>query len=155
MTTATPIADVSASEEKALPALFEHCQNVYKAMFEVAEPDDVGDLIYKGFLTRLITTQLSLSGPHYTWCMQRLKAMGCVRQLRRGGSTSPSEWMLFTEPTEALFRATEDKTTRRNSGDRIGQLRDELVLTNQKVNTLETELQKVKQALFDLLGEEK
>lgn len=60
-------------------------------------------IVWEGFLTRFITEELHLSVPYYSSVTQALKRMGCIRQLRRGGGTSPSQWELITEPTPALF----------------------------------------------------
>jgi len=63
-------------------------------------------LIYEGFLTTLVTRQLNLSVPYYTSVTNVLKRMGCVRQLRRGGGSAPSQWLLIKEPQEKDFLAT-------------------------------------------------
>jgi transcription termination factor NusB len=55
-------------------------------------------VVYEGFLTRLITQQLNLSVPYYTKVRKALLRMGCIRQLRRGGGSSPSQWELSHEP---------------------------------------------------------
>lgn len=60
-------------------------------------------IVWEGFLTRFVTEELHLSVPYYSSVTQALKRMGCIRQLRRGGGSSPSQWELITEPTEDLF----------------------------------------------------
>jgi hypothetical protein len=113
-------------EDKAAgapPALFEHCVNVYKAMFEHAHAvttDDlkgtVGDVIvYEGFLTKLITQELNLSVPYYTSIRKALIDMGCIRQLRRGGSTTESQWELVYEPTLRAFMEQKPERSRPQS----------------------------------------
>lgn len=96
-------------EESRLPAIYEHAQNAYAAMEERASVTVLNDsgeegLVYEGFLTKLITTELNLSLPYYTKILNELKRMDCVRQLRRGGSTTQSRWVLLRKPTEELFR---------------------------------------------------
>jgi hypothetical protein len=94
-------------------ALFEHCCAVYGMMFDRAATYDPKDgsremLVYEGKLTELVTGAapqgLYLSVPYYTKTTRALKQMGCIRQLRRGGGTSPSQWELVTEPTLEEFK---------------------------------------------------
>lgn len=60
-------------------------------------------IVYEGKLTELITQKLYLSVPYYTSITRALKSMGCIRQLRRGGGSSPSQWELIREPTPELW----------------------------------------------------
>ena len=84
------------------PAIVDHCMAAYEAMEEEAVTEDEG-LVYEGFLTKLILQKLNLSMPYYTKVTKELKRMGCIHQLRRGGSTTPSRWMLLREPTMTLY----------------------------------------------------
>lgn len=134
----------------APPALFEHCVNVYKAMFDEAravnkgsersdDPDENTEelqvIVYEGFLTQLITGRLNLSVPYYTTVMQALRNMGCVRQLRRGGSTTPSQWELIYEPNLKAFMEQKPEKARRPTRQDIRDQRlDEL---EKKVRGLE------------------
>lgn len=88
-------------------AVFRHCKAVYEAMLaesrtvQAEEDDDVTMVVYEGNLTTLITDKhegLGLATPYYTKTTQALKGLNCIRQLRRGGGTSPSLWELVTEP---------------------------------------------------------
>ena len=105
-----------------VPALFEQCLDLYEAMSEIAtiapiRPDsDETGLVYEGFLTRLITDDLHLSNPYYTKLTQRLKAMDCIRQLKRGGSTAKSKWLLVQSPTFENFQNVATKKTTRPAG---------------------------------------
>lgn len=105
------------AEKWVPPADFYHCQKVYELMLarsyvvrinKTEDPErhtEQGDMVvYEGSLTALITEDLHLSTPYYTKLLRLLKGMGCVRQLRRGGGTSPSQWEMQTEPTEELFQ---------------------------------------------------
>ena len=99
-------------------SLYLHCQSAYSGMLRQAkgvvvqkegDPDkaDLGTMVvWEGFLTRFITEELHLSVPYYSSVTQALKRMGCIRQLRRGGGSSPSQWELKHEPTEDLFNNT-------------------------------------------------
>lgn len=101
------------------PALFSHCVDVYRAMEKDAKTDDAGNLTWEGSLTRLLQG-LGLSNPYYSTITKAMKAMDCMRQLRRGGGGTGSVWLLLQEPTEELYQqsghkaATEaPKTTQR------------------------------------------
>ncbi len=111
-----------------VPSLYEHCVAVYDAMYERADLERLESgnnaesttevLVYEGFLTKLITKDLHLSVPYYTSTTRRLKAMDCIRQLRRGGSSSPSRWAVLQPPTlEAFNRTIEKGTTQRRPID--------------------------------------
>lgn len=111
----------------APPALFEHCINTYEAMldesFEVEEGATKGIVVYEGFLTSLITGEkLNLSVPYYSHVSKALQRMGCIRQLRRGGGSSPSQWELLKEPTlEAFMSAQPPKQPRQTKKDATDQ----------------------------------
>jgi hypothetical protein len=143
-------------EVTAVPALFFHVEKAYKLMLEQSEElmtDDfegtVGTLVvYKGFITRLITHELSLSAPYYSKIMQALEGMGCVRQIRRGGNTAPSEWEMLTEPTESMFRtyiATPDAVSKPQG--KIEMLQDQVNSLVRRVGTLEENQRKILEAL--------
>lgn len=95
--------------------LYIHCVNAYEKMLSHASrvalvneaTNDWEDrqymIVYEGALTRLITQELNLSVPYYTSVTRALKNMGCIRQLRRGGSSSKSQWELIKAPTEEAF----------------------------------------------------
>lgn len=101
---------MTKDKEEAVPALYEHCERAYKEMFACAAgvPMDGRDdmppaVVYEGHLTKLFADTLHLSVPYYTSVTRALKDMGCIRQLRRGGSTGLSQWLLITEPTREKF----------------------------------------------------
>jgi hypothetical protein len=93
--------DENEIDDTHTPAILDHCAVVYKAMAERAEQKTEG-LVYEGFLTNLFR-ELGINQPYYTHITRRLKNMDCIRQLRRGGGTAPSVWMLLQEPSLALF----------------------------------------------------
>jgi len=99
---------MSELDPDVMPSLFGHTQSVYKEMLAQAtqvEAEGTSMIVYEGMLVNLITSTLNLSVPYYSKCMNTLKGMGCVRQLRRGGGTSKSQWELITEPTSDAFTA--------------------------------------------------
>lgn len=163
------------NEDKAPPALFEHCQKVYAAMLREAKPLDVigedkaevrrdGDsveivadrkriMVYEGFLTQLITGKLNLSVPYYTSTRQNLIRMGCIRQLRRGGSTTPSQWELVYEPTlEAFMKNRGNKPVAGNS--RLSALEARVDTLTNDYQALHDTMQEVLDNLKALLGTE-
>lgn len=84
-----------------VPALFEHAVKVYESMHREAREEAIGDrfhLVYEGHLTNLFK-RLRLSVPYYTDIKNRLIAMGCIEQLRRGGGNGTSKWILWKLPT--------------------------------------------------------
>jgi len=88
-----------------MPSLYQHCITIYDAMKETAvvtEFEDSELLAYEGFLTKLFIRE-HMSVPYYTSVMQELQQMDCVRQLRRGGGSSPSLWAMIQRPTRALW----------------------------------------------------
>ena len=113
---------MAEDKEGPVPALFEQCLILYEAMTDKAtmapiRPDsDEEGLVYEGFLTRLITDELHYSNPYYTKLTQRLKAMDCIRQIKRGGSTAMSRWLLVQRPTFEHFSVIASKKTTKPSG---------------------------------------
>ena len=88
-------------------AMFQHCARVYGTMFSQAsrvQADGTTTMVvYEGFLTKLVKDECNLPTPYYTAIRRKLLDMGCIRQLRRGGSSSPSQWELLREPTADLW----------------------------------------------------
>jgi len=124
---------VDVEEREPIPALFEQCLEVYETMADSASfmkpyPDSDDELlVYEGFLTRLITKDLNYSNPYYTKVTKRLKAMDCIRQVKRGGSTTPSRWALLKTPQLEHFKDVSSQVSTRPSGRIEGieqQLRD-------------------------------
>lgn len=73
-------------------------------MLEDAEEKEEG-IFWSGALTKLLTDN-DINIGHYTQITQKLIAMGCIEQVKRGGGRSQSVWCLITEPTEDLFQAS-------------------------------------------------
>jgi len=95
----------SSDDNKPTPMLFDHCLKVYKAMEEVSHLEDVDGVevrVYEGHLTKLVQSA-GLAAPYYTSVKNALADMGCIQQLRRGGGTAQSRWILVTWPSEELF----------------------------------------------------
>jgi hypothetical protein len=108
---------------------------------ELSEPDEEGDLVvWEGMLTALITQKMNLSVPYYTHVTRALKRMGCIRQLKRGGGTAPSQWELITDPTPDLFEKAQppkvDKPT-----DKYSLLQQQVTDQNKRILNLEKALE--------------
>jgi hypothetical protein len=123
-----------------------HCQKVYQAMAnesKLVELDgEEKQAVYEGFLTALVTKKLSLSTPYYTKITSLLKAMGCIRQLRRGGGNSPSQWLLVKAPDQEDFeRVLQSGVTHLNPKD--AQTEQRLGDHERRIKVLEEALQGV------------
>ena len=82
------------------PALFNHCVDVFAYMWKhsTEDPENDNGRLWEGYTTKVFSQELHLSVPYYTNVMSRLKAMGCVVLLRRGGGGSKSLWSLLKQP---------------------------------------------------------
>jgi hypothetical protein len=90
---------------------YTHAKNAYDLMRDEAErkrfDDGTEKLVWEGFLTRLIKDQLGLATPYYSdikGILDEEKGMGCIKQLRRGGASTKSQWVLLKEPTEESWQ---------------------------------------------------
>lgn len=123
--------------------IFKHCELVFRTMSEQAKPLEVEGMeyaVYEGFLTKLFK-DLGLAVPYYTQVMGELKRMKCVRQLKRGGGTSPSKWILFEAPTEQQFHAAPE------SALDIMRRANPTAKLQQQINDLARRLNVIEQAL--------
>jgi hypothetical protein len=140
-------------------ALFGHCQNVWRRMSSrstiVRAPDGDDDddgpsndgdmIVYEGNLTALITGELNLSVPYYSKCTRALKDMGCIKQLRRGGGASPSQWELIEEPTletwnKYIHGENGDKVQARRRPTRADQQDQQIRALSERVDKLEQDM---------------
>jgi hypothetical protein len=96
---------------EGMPAQFDHCMRVYAMMDSESRTEEVDGnpegmsverKVWEGHTTRIFN-DLRLSTPYYTSVMAHLKRMGCVEQLRRGGGSATSLWLLIREPTLDLY----------------------------------------------------
>lgn len=128
-------------ELETKPALFEHAERVYKQMVAEATQDDELDLlVYEGHLTQLFR-KLLLSTPYYTLIKNKLAAMGCIEQIRRGGGNGTSRWVLWKEPELEEWKATDSKRSRQGNKSlmqeqRVKDLTDRVLKLEEVVESL-------------------
>ena len=141
-----------AIDDNTPPALFNHACVVYQAMLERSYEHDPGDgsrlmAIFEGRLTALITEELFYSVPYYTSITKLLKAMGSIKQLKRGGGSAPSQWEIITAPTIEKFRALalQDPTVTKTTGTR-NPSRQEFEALEQQLRDLERQINNVSKA---------
>lgn len=137
---------------KPTAALFDHCVNVYNAMLDEAKPetktvrdeeghDEVitsGYQIWEGHTTTLFN-RLELPAPYYTDIMRRLKDMGCVEQLRRGGGKALSKWRLIREPNEEDFKKAAEISNRRQPQGAVAALEQQIRDLNKRLISVEND----------------
>jgi hypothetical protein len=116
------------SNDDALSIRYTHAMSAYKTMVDEAQ-EVTGEggqrmLVWEGFLTKLIRDHLQLSTPMFSEVRNNLKNMGCIRQLQRGGSTTPSKWELLREPTEELWRSMPARKTNTKTSQLEQQVKD-------------------------------
>ena len=126
------------------PALYEHCSTVYDAMLERSRTDSVegeGEVkVYEGFSTKLFR-ELLLAVPYYTSVMDALQKMDCVRQIRRGGGSSPSVWIVLQPPTAELWDAMQAGTLPASTGT---------TTKRNRIDMLEQQMRDMRSMLIDL-----
>jgi hypothetical protein len=133
------------------PMMFDHARRVYEAMdaeaveesFEFEDEDGIPHeqvhKVYTGHLTTLFQ-RLELAMPYYTGVMKGLKALNCVEQLRRGGGTSQSKWVLYQAPTEQGWVDYDDN---KRGGVRQGKT----AMLEQQLRTLAERVQRIEDYL--------
>lgn len=124
------------------PRLYDHCVALYALMESNAKETSDGK-IYIGSLTNLFDT-LGLSQSSHSRIVGRMKAMGCIAMLKRGGGKSRSVWGLYEAPTfEAFYRTdtTGDAVWAHKAENHEG--------TMQRIKDLSNRLIKIEDALRD------
>ncbi len=118
------------TQQVVLPTIYEYSVQTYEEMVEQASTEGLGSaygdeegLVYDGHTTKLIR-DLGLPTPYYTKVLKELKRMDCIRQLRRGGSTTTSRWLLMQEPTVDLF--TKMQASNKPGGSRMDILEQQM-----------------------------
>lgn len=139
----------NVEQDNAPTALYLHCVSTYNQMLLTAQVRTTSEpgkdsaearevVVWEGMLTSLITGELNLSIPYYTSVTRALKRMGCIRQLRRGGGTSPSQWELIRDPTPELFEKAEPRKEKRT--DKYSLMQEQLTSMNRRLLKLEVAL---------------
>lgn len=149
---------MTVDAEPATKVMYDHCVRVYQAMYAEATKDKPtasahekmhGGPVYVGHFTKLFS-ELGLSTPYYTAVKRHLVNMGCIEQLRRGGGSSPSKWILRKEPDEEAFNSFETMKARKTgkSAAQDQQIRD----LNERVHNLERDKEAVDKTFQELYG---
>ena len=102
-------------------------------------------VVWEGHLTKLITSQLNYSTPFYTSITQGLKRMGCIRQLRRGGGNSESQWEIICEPSEEAFWKAHPKIAPKVG--KMPQVEQQVASLATRMNRLEEDFRNIMTAL--------
>jgi hypothetical protein len=105
---------VSETEAEVTPALFDHAVRVFEEMQNRSRTEEVDNAddpsgyvqvkVYEGHLTRLFA-DLQIANPYYTKIRNALVGQNCIEQLRRGGGSAMSKWIVRHPPDEETFRA--------------------------------------------------
>lgn len=128
-------------------ALWNYVEKVYSAMAEagtVQAVDGKEAIVWEGFTTRL-QKDLEVPVPYYGKILTALQMMGCAQQLRRGGGTAMSKWVLWKTPTETEYMLVKDSIAARPRGSKV-------LALEQRVDNLEKRMPSidVAKALVDL-----
>lgn len=118
--------------------LYEQCCTVYNAMLRNSQPSADPDVrVYRGYTTYLLEQQ-GLSISIYTPVMRRLRSMGCVQQVVRGGRGTPSEWQVLKPPNRQAFARGGQRWIAQ--GERIAELEE-------RVSVLESSLEELRESV--------
>lgn len=146
--------EVPRPSNQHVPAMFNHCVNVYAEMtkqseIEIQREHVDGLRIYTGMGTRLFQ-QLGLGNPYYTAVMRRLLDMDCIRQITRGGGGQPSKWLLLREPTLELWEQFPEGTRGRygKTATRPQVPEQQVKDLHVRVGELETEVRNLKAVVY-------
>jgi hypothetical protein len=144
----TPVTEEVTNE--APPALFLHVCTVFKYMQRDSSFVEGTGQVYEGHFTKLVQVELGFAVPYYTAISQALKGMDCAEQIRRGGGTSKSQWLLKKEPALADFRVYEQKAGKKSqSNSKTAILEGKVNDLAVRVETLEETVQALLEALRD------
>lgn len=82
------------------------------AVYEYMDTNSLDDIIegqnirtWTGRTTEILP-HLGISPPQYSPIIGKLKAMGCIAQITRGGGGTPSKWALLYKPTPDLYASS-------------------------------------------------
>lgn len=121
------------------PALYGHCEQVFAEMDARAtlqEIDGQEAKVYTGHLTKLFE-DLRLSVPYFSSVMNQLKGMDCVRQLRRGGGSAPSVWLIVQPPSIDMFEAGREPSKAQARTGRLDVLEQQVRDLAKRIQALE------------------
>lgn len=95
--------------------MYDHYMTVYEHMKAKAIAEDIDGkmaLVYTGFLSRVVTGELKMPVPYYTYIVRTLEASKMAIQVRRGAGRTPSRWIITNNlATRAQIEAFLKSTT--------------------------------------------
>lgn len=147
-------SDLKPPEIEEAPSLYQHCLDVYNLMKSKAVvsevPEHESHLVYTGFLTKEFAA-FGLGQPYYTSVMRKLRAMGCCKQIQRGGGPSPSKWLLLGAPTLAAFNQVNNSNQTNTSSAAVRVVEQNTRDLSERITRLEASITRIIEAV-ELLG---
>lgn len=87
---------MTGTEEE--PKLYQHCVALYDKLDSYAE--DLSDgRVFVGVVSRIVMDELGLAQSYQSKIVNRLRGMGSISLMKRGGGSASSVWMLHKHPT--------------------------------------------------------
>lgn len=100
-------------------AIWDHANTIYDAMKKDSRRvriEGVHAHLWEGFATHLFSEK-RVPIPYYGKVLNALKEMGCIRLIKRGARTQPSQWALYKKPTRKDFDVVAKKVTTKRRSD--------------------------------------
>ena len=149
MATEFTVVDDDKHSNEAPPAVFLHICTVYERMKRDAQEVEGGHM-YIGHLTKLLNIELGFAVPYYTTITQALKGMDCAEQVKRGGGSAPSEWLLKKQPTLEAYLDWDVRNKKKpHSSSQTAVLRQMVHDHGARIETLEETMSTLLEALRD------
>lgn len=125
--------------ESTNPLLYDRCVTIYNALYEQSQVAHEGR-VFTGLVSNIFAEH-KLSLGYYTPVMQRLRDMGCIEQIRRGGGGKPSVYMIYSAPTIGAYEDSKNRPSKASREEaKTSQLQSTVVLLSQRVGALESQL---------------
>lgn len=142
-----------APEVGGAPAsIFQHTLDVYDLMDEAATecPTPEGPRrVWEGHMTKLVTGQpLNLPIPYYTDITRVLRETRSAYQIKRGGGSAPSRWVLLQRPTLEVFTAWETSSGSRRRTSKVALLEQRIDDLVGRIGALEDAFQEFVDAVI-------
>ena len=128
------------------PSMLPHMQKFYAALAEQA-PDGA----FTGYPTHVFSDS-GIPSSYYAPIRRGLLAMDCVRQVRRGARTVPSEWILLRPPTRELLALIppDDNESAAKLRLRVLVLQDQVRDLDNRIGEVIQQIEELRQAVTKL-----